>query len=163
MDSKGTQPYIYLHPFLPSRLPHDTGQSSLSSTVGPCWLPILNRAVCTCPSQTIRSPHPIIKDLLFLRNYLISIQAKRFSKLKTVRKSRKKGGLRQSRRVFAHSSAGSSATLRLVNQPDPGFYIVLALPIHMALVGNLLTLTVSSSFVKWRHRVHIHSPVARAK
>ena len=28
----------------PSRLPHDT--------VGPCWLSILNIAVCTCPSQT---------------------------------------------------------------------------------------------------------------
>ena len=29
---------------LPSRLPHNTEQSSLCYTVGPCWLPILNIA-----------------------------------------------------------------------------------------------------------------------
>ena len=38
-------------PFL-SRLLHNTEQSSLCYTVGPCWLSILNIAVCTCPSQT---------------------------------------------------------------------------------------------------------------
>ena len=32
---------------LPSRLPRDTEQCSLSYTVGPCWLTILNTAVCT--------------------------------------------------------------------------------------------------------------------
>ena len=37
---------------LPSRLPHNIEQSSLCYTVGPCWLSILNTAVCTCPSQT---------------------------------------------------------------------------------------------------------------
>ena len=37
---------------LPSRLPHDIEQSSLSYTVGPCWLSILIIAVWTCPSQT---------------------------------------------------------------------------------------------------------------
>ena len=37
---------------LPSRLPHNIEQSSLFYTVGPCWLSILNTAVCTCPSQT---------------------------------------------------------------------------------------------------------------
>ena len=36
---------------LPPRLPHNIEQSSLCYTVGPCWLSILNRAVCTCPSQ----------------------------------------------------------------------------------------------------------------
>ena len=41
-------------PFL-SRLPHNTEQSSLSCTVGPCWLSILN-TVCTCPSQTPNYP-----------------------------------------------------------------------------------------------------------
>ena len=30
---------------LPSRLPHDIGQNSMCSTVGPCWLTILNIAV----------------------------------------------------------------------------------------------------------------------
>ena len=29
---------------LPSRLPHDTEQSSLSFTVGPCWISVLNTA-----------------------------------------------------------------------------------------------------------------------
>ena len=36
---------------LPSRL-NNIEQSSMCSTVGPCWLPILNIAVCICPSQT---------------------------------------------------------------------------------------------------------------
>ena len=37
---------------LPSRLPHNIEQSSLCSTVGPCWLSILNIVACTRPSQT---------------------------------------------------------------------------------------------------------------
>ena len=36
----------------PVRLLHNIEQSSLCSTVGPCWLSILNIAVCTCQSQT---------------------------------------------------------------------------------------------------------------
>ena len=36
----------------PSRLPHNIGQSSLCYTVLPCWLSVLNTAVCACPSQT---------------------------------------------------------------------------------------------------------------
>ena len=31
---------------------HNIEQSSLCYTVGPCWLSILNTAVCTCQSQT---------------------------------------------------------------------------------------------------------------
>ena len=38
---------------LSSRLPYNTEQSSLCYTVGPYWLPILNTAVCTCPSPTV--------------------------------------------------------------------------------------------------------------
>ena len=37
---------------LPSRLPHNTEQSSMSYTTVPCWLPILNTAVYTWPSRT---------------------------------------------------------------------------------------------------------------
>ena len=37
---------------LPSRLPHNIEKSSLCYAVGPCWLSILNIAVCTCQSQT---------------------------------------------------------------------------------------------------------------
>ena len=37
---------------LPTRLPHDMEQSSLSFIMGPYWLSILNIAVCTCPSHT---------------------------------------------------------------------------------------------------------------
>ena len=33
---------------LPSRLSHDIEQSSMYSTVSPCWLTILNIALCTC-------------------------------------------------------------------------------------------------------------------
>ena len=49
---------------LPSRLPHNIEPSSLCCTVGPCWLYILNIAVCTCPSHTLwlslppTLPHP---------------------------------------------------------------------------------------------------------
>ena len=37
---------------LPSRLPYNTEQSSLCYLVGPYWLSILNKAVCTSQSQT---------------------------------------------------------------------------------------------------------------
>ena len=36
----------------PFRLLHNIDQSSLCYAVGPCWLSILNIAVCTCQSQT---------------------------------------------------------------------------------------------------------------
>ena len=35
-----------------SRLPHNTEQSSMCHAIGPCWLSILNIAVCTWSSQT---------------------------------------------------------------------------------------------------------------
>ena len=35
-----------------SRLPHNTEQSPLCWTAGPCWWSMLNVAVCPCPSQT---------------------------------------------------------------------------------------------------------------
>ena len=44
--------YILPQPPLLSRLLHNTKQSSICYTVGPCWLIILSIAVCTCPSQT---------------------------------------------------------------------------------------------------------------
>ena len=43
---------------LPSRLSHNIKQSSLSYMVGPCWLFILNIAVCMCPFQTLYSSSP---------------------------------------------------------------------------------------------------------
>ena len=43
---------IHVSILLPFRLPLNTEQISLCYIVGPCWLPILNIAVCTCPSQT---------------------------------------------------------------------------------------------------------------
>ena len=36
---------------LPSRIPCNIEQSSTGYRAGPCWLSILNLAVCTCPSQ----------------------------------------------------------------------------------------------------------------
>ena len=49
-----------------------------------------------------------------------------------------------------------------LDQLDLGFYVVLSLPIHMALLGNLLTPFIRL-LLKWRHRVQTHSIVARAK
>ena len=45
---------IFLQTHLPSRLPHNIERSSVCYTAGPCWLSILNLAVCTCPSQTVK-------------------------------------------------------------------------------------------------------------
>ena len=42
------------HP-LPCRLLHNIEQSSLCYTISPCWLSILNIAVCPCQSQTLLS------------------------------------------------------------------------------------------------------------
>ena len=36
----------------PPRLQHSVEQVSMCSMVGPCWLSIVNMAVCTCPFQT---------------------------------------------------------------------------------------------------------------
>ena len=38
--------------YLPSRPPHNIEQSPMCCTVAPCWLTILNIAVCACQSQT---------------------------------------------------------------------------------------------------------------
>ena len=51
MDSKATQPYIYTYafspnPHRPSRHPRNTEQSSVWEPVGPCWVSVLNTAVC---------------------------------------------------------------------------------------------------------------------
>ena len=37
----------------PIKLLKNIEQSSLCYTVGPCWLSVLNTAVCTCQSQTL--------------------------------------------------------------------------------------------------------------
>ena len=73
---------ILLQTPLPSRLPHNTEQSSLCSTAGPCLWSILNIAVCTCPSQTPKLSLPpilapgehkfVLTSLsLFLCNYFL--------------------------------------------------------------------------------------------
>ena len=49
---------------LPSGLPRNIKQSSLSYTVGPCWLSILNMAEYTCQSQLpISSSHASLPSL----------------------------------------------------------------------------------------------------
>ena len=66
--SKAIQLYTYMYLFFFQFLSYlgednkisllqDIEQSSLCYTVGPCWLSILNTAVCTCPSQT---PIPLL-------------------------------------------------------------------------------------------------------
>ena len=55
VSSEGTQPYRYIFPFSPNSPPTQAAtnpeQSSLCCTIGPCWLSILNRVVCTWPPQ----------------------------------------------------------------------------------------------------------------
>ena len=43
---------ILLHILFLFRLLHNIEPSSMCYTVGPCWLSMLNTAVCDCPSQT---------------------------------------------------------------------------------------------------------------
>ena len=48
--------YTYIHSFsssFPLRLLQNIKQSSLCYTVGPCWLSVVNIAVCTCQPQTL--------------------------------------------------------------------------------------------------------------
>ena len=40
--------FVFPQTSLPSRLAHNIEQSSLCYAVGPCWLPMLNIAMCTC-------------------------------------------------------------------------------------------------------------------
>ena len=53
---RGSDIHIHVSSLLQTRLsskrPHNIAQSSPCYTVGPCWLFILNTAVCTCQSQT---------------------------------------------------------------------------------------------------------------
>ena len=55
-----TDPYMCLSPTHRPRLPLKTEQSSLGYTVSPCWLSILNIAVCSYPSQTPQLSLPLI-------------------------------------------------------------------------------------------------------
>ena len=50
--NSATHIHVSILPQIPllSRLPHNSEQTSLSYKVGPCWLSILNTALCTCPS-----------------------------------------------------------------------------------------------------------------
>ena len=56
---------ILPHNLLPSRLPHNTKQSSLCCTVSPCWLSVLNIALCTCPYKLPNSSFPTATISLF--------------------------------------------------------------------------------------------------
>ena len=66
-----TNTYMWIHSR--SNTPHihtaqSIGQSSLCYTVGPCWLSILNTAVCTWPSRTPwLSLLPILCHCFFFR------------------------------------------------------------------------------------------------
>ena len=51
---------------LPSRLPHNTVQSSLCYAVGPCWLYILNVAVA-CGEGVVREFGMAMYTLLYLK------------------------------------------------------------------------------------------------
>ena len=61
---------------LPSRLPHNIERSSLCDTVGPCWLSILNIAVCTRPYQT---PKLSLSPITLLGNHKFVLQSLRVS------------------------------------------------------------------------------------
>ena len=53
----------------PFRLLHSIEQSSLCYTVGPCWLSILNIAVCTCQSQTPNLSELTVKEGVYHHIY----------------------------------------------------------------------------------------------
>ena len=52
--NSATHIHVSILPQIPllSRLPHNSEQTSLCYKVGPCWLSILNTALCTCPSPS---------------------------------------------------------------------------------------------------------------
>ena len=54
-----TRVSILPHTSLPARLPHHLEQSSMRCKAGPWWLPALNAAGCTRPSQTPWRPLPL--------------------------------------------------------------------------------------------------------
>ena len=62
VDTKGTQPYIYMYPFSPGSPPIQAPEwrwaESPCHAVGPCWLSLLNIAVGACLSQTPYCPFP---------------------------------------------------------------------------------------------------------
>ena len=66
---------ILFHILFPYRSLQGIEQSSLCCTVGPCWLSILNIAVCTCQSQT---PHlslslPTLPPLVTINSFSKSV------------------------------------------------------------------------------------------
>ena len=90
MSTKGTQPYIYtcIHSPqtpLPSRLPHNIEQSSPCYTVGPCWLSILNTAVCTCWSKLPNYPFPPFFPLATISSFFKSLNLFLFCKSYQIR------------------------------------------------------------------------------
>ena len=63
--------YICIHSFskiFPFRLLQNTDQSSLCFIVVPCWLFVLNIAVCTCQSQTLNLSIPLYPSFLVTIN-----------------------------------------------------------------------------------------------
>ena len=55
VNSEGEQPYTCIHSLpnsTPMQVPYNIEQSPMCYIVDPCWLSILNIAVCTSPSQT---------------------------------------------------------------------------------------------------------------
>ena len=53
---------------VPSRLAHNIEQSSTCCTVGPCWLSVLNMAVCSWPSKVPNYPFPLETVSLFSKS-----------------------------------------------------------------------------------------------
>ena len=73
--------YIYIHThthilfqiLFPYRLLQNIEYSSLCSTVGPCWLPILYIAVYNCLSQTSNLSLPPLSPLVTISLYSMSV------------------------------------------------------------------------------------------
>ena len=67
---QGRDSAIHMHvsflPSFPSRLPHNTEQSSLCYIVGLCWLSILNTEVCTCLSLVACHKGPFNNILILI-------------------------------------------------------------------------------------------------
>ena len=75
VDSKRTQPYIYMYPLFPKLPSHpgcqDNEQISLCYIVGPCWLSILKIAVCNMLISNSLSVLSSYRRLHFLKEKIL--------------------------------------------------------------------------------------------
>ena len=85
VDNKGTQSYIYMHPCLPNSHPVQVATYHWAEfqcyRADPCWLSILNIALCTHPSGLPNYPFPHPSPQAIINLFSESVQQFLFCKL----------------------------------------------------------------------------------